>query len=101
MRMIYGERRAALVASIAEHLSDELEIHGDESGLHLAALLKNRGKDREIALRAAEKELWLWPLSPSYLNSNPRQGFILGFGGVPAAQMPKAARLFREVLRAG
>jgi GntR family transcriptional regulator / MocR family aminotransferase len=99
MRLIYGERRAALAESLETLLSDELELHGDEAGMHLTVTLKKPGNDREIALRAAKQDLWLWPLSPAYQHLKPRHGFILGFGGVPASQMPRAARLLREVLR--
>ena len=99
MRMIYGERRAALVESLETLLADELELHGDEAGMHLTVTLKKPGNDREIALRAAKQDLWLWPLSPAFQQLKPRHGFILGFGGVPASQMPKAVRLMREVLK--
>jgi GntR family transcriptional regulator/MocR family aminotransferase len=99
MRMIYGERRAALVESLETLLGDELELHGDEAGMHLTVTLKKPGNDREIASRAAKRELWLWPLSPAYQHVKPKHGFILGFGGVPASHMPKAVRLLRDVLR--
>jgi DNA-binding transcriptional MocR family regulator len=68
--------------------------------MHLTVTLKRALNDREIALQAAKQDLWLWPLSPAYQHLKPRHGFILGFGGVPAAQMPKAVRLMRDVLRA-
>ncbi len=100
MRMIYGERRAALVESLESMLSDEVDLHGDAAGMHLTVTLKRALNDREIALQAAKQDLWLWPLSPAYQHLKPRHGFILGFGGVPASQMPKAVRLMREVLRA-
>ncbi len=54
----------------------------------------------EIAVRAARKGLWLWPLSPSYLNSVPRHGFILGFGNTASEEMSHAvAQLRAEVPR--
>jgi GntR family transcriptional regulator/MocR family aminotransferase len=87
------------VESLEALLSDELELHGDAAGMHLAVTLKKRSSDREIALRAAKQDLWLWPLSPAYQHAKPRHGFILGFGGVPASHMPKAVRLFRDVLK--
>jgi DNA-binding transcriptional MocR family regulator len=51
--------------------------------------------DREIAVRAASKGLWLWPLSPSYLSKPDRDGFILGFGNTPAEEMPRAVGQLR------
>ena len=89
MRLLYSERRTALVNSLHEQLP-ELEIHGSQAGMHLAVTLPKGLNDREIARRAASKGLWLFPLSPSYLGKFPRHGFILGFGNTPVDEMPRA-----------
>jgi GntR family transcriptional regulator/MocR family aminotransferase len=100
MRVLYGERRAALGASILEVFDGEMETIGDRSGMHLCVALRKGLRDREIAMRAATQHLWLWPLSPAYLGGTPRQGFMLGFGGVSVQDMPRAVRLFRDILHA-
>jgi GntR family transcriptional regulator/MocR family aminotransferase len=100
MRLLYSERRTALVESIREQFGPRLEIHGSQAGMHLAATLPKGLSDREIATRAARKGLWLWPLSPSYLGAVPRQGFILGFGNTAAQDMSHAvAQMRAEVFR--
>ena len=100
MRLLYSERRTALVESIREQFGARLEIHGSQAGMHLAVTLPKGLSDREIATRAARKGLWLWPLSPSYLGAVPRQGFILGFGNTAAEDMSHAvAQMRAEVLR--
>ena len=100
MRLLYSERRTALVESIREQFGSRLEIHGSQAGMHLAVTLPKGLSDREIATRAARKGLWLWPLSPSYLGAVPRQGFILGFGNTAAEDMSHAvAQMRAEVLR--
>jgi GntR family transcriptional regulator / MocR family aminotransferase len=98
MRLLYGERRTALVESIREQFGSTLEIHGTQAGMHLAVTLPKGLNDREIANKAARKGLWLWPLSPSYLGGKRRQGFVLGFGNTPAEQMPHAVSQLREQL---
>src|ERR1700722_9583290 len=95
MRLLYSERRTALVQSIREQFGPELEIHGTQAGMHLAVTLPSGYSDREIALRAAGKGLWLWPLSPSYLSKPARDGFILGFGNTPAEDMPRTVAQLR------
>ena len=95
MRLLYSERRTALVHSIREQFGPELEIHGTQAGMHLAVTLPSGYSDREIALRAAGKGLWLWPLSPSYLSKPARDGFILGFGNTPAEDMPRTVAQLR------
>jgi len=97
MRVVYHERRSALVKSIHQELGSAVEVLGSEAGMHLAVALQNRRQDLEIAERAARQGLWLWPLSLSYLGE-PRQGFVLGFGSTPVAEIPQAVRKLRNVL---
>lgn len=98
MRLLYSERRTALVANIREQLGPELEIHGSQAGMHLAVTLPKGLSDLEIAKKAASKGLWLWPLSPSYLGKFRRQGLILGFGNTAAEDMPLAVNQLRAQL---
>jgi GntR family transcriptional regulator/MocR family aminotransferase len=98
MRLLYGERRTALVESLRKEFGSTLEILGAEAGMHLAVLLPKILRDTDVANRAARQNLWLWPLSPSYLGKNPRHGFVLGFGSTTAEEMPRAVRRLKEAL---
>jgi GntR family transcriptional regulator/MocR family aminotransferase len=98
MRLLYSERRTALVKSIREQFGSSLEIHGTQAGMHLAVTLPKGLSDREIATKAARNGLWLWPLSPSYLGEVPRQGFILGFGNTAVEEMSRAVSQLRAEL---
>jgi GntR family transcriptional regulator/MocR family aminotransferase len=101
MRVLYRERRSALVAGINEELGAIVEVLGGEAGMHLAVILaKNRYSDLKIAERAARQNLWLWPLSPSYLGEASRPGFILGFGSTAVVDIPPAVRKLRNLLTA-
>jgi len=66
--------------------------------MQLAGLLPKGFCNEKIAERAALQKLWLWPLSPSYLTKLSLQGFILGFGGTSAEEMPRAVEELREGL---
>jgi GntR family transcriptional regulator/MocR family aminotransferase len=98
LRAVYAERRSVLEASIRKLFGSELEIVGDESGMHLTVLLPAGMNDRQIAMRAASRNLWLWPLSPYYLGESPRHGFLLGFGGVSVDEIPRGVRLLHQVI---
>jgi GntR family transcriptional regulator / MocR family aminotransferase len=100
MRILYCERRSALVDSITKELGPTVEVLGGEAGMHLTVTLPSGSRDLEIAEHAARQNLWLWPLSPSYLGEVSRSGFILGFGGAAAAEIPRAVRKFRNLLTA-
>lgn len=97
-RVVYKERRSALVNALQSEFGSRLQILGAEAGMHLVVTLEPGLPDREIAMRAAERKLWLWPLSTAYIGNDVRQGFILGFGSTKAAEMPEAVRRFRDVL---
>lgn len=96
MRQTYHERRAALVEEIGKELGSLLEIHGADAGLHLTVTLPKGCRDLGISKQAAGENLWLWPLSPLYSGPGARQGFILGFGGATAGEIPGAVRRLRE-----
>jgi GntR family transcriptional regulator / MocR family aminotransferase len=98
MRLLYGERRIALVDSLRKEFGPSIKVHGSEAGMHLAVTLAGGLRDHEVAMRAARQKLWLLPLSPAYLGKARRQGFILGFGSTRAAEMPQAVRRFRDAL---
>ena len=100
MRVLYRERRSALVDNINKELGSTVEVIGSEAGMHLTVTLPSRSRDLEIAERAARQNLWLWPLSPSYLSEVSRPGFILGFGSAPVAEIPRAVRKLRNLLTA-
>jgi GntR family transcriptional regulator/MocR family aminotransferase len=101
MRVLYRERRSALVAGISNELGAMVEVLGGEAGMHLAVILsKGSHNDVEIAERAARQNLWLWPLSPSYLGEVSRPGFILGFGSTAIVDIPHAVRKLRNLLAA-
>ena len=98
MRVLYGDRRNVLVGSISQELGSMVKIVGDEAGMHLAVTLRNRVRDVEIAERASRQNLWIWPLSPSYMGKASLQGFILGFGSTPVTEIPNAVRKLRDLL---
>jgi GntR family transcriptional regulator / MocR family aminotransferase len=98
MRLIYGERQDVLMNSIHAELDSVLEANGAGGGMHLTVTLPKGYRDRAIAELAARQQLWLWPLSMSYLGAASRQGFILGFGGVRKSEIADAVRRLRSVI---
>ena len=59
MRMLYMERRRALVKAIQLQMGDVLEVVGAEAGLHLVALLPRGVNDCPFRRRGANRG---WPL---------------------------------------
>jgi GntR family transcriptional regulator/MocR family aminotransferase len=92
MRMLYIQRRTALVKAIHKRMGDRLEVIGAEAGMHLVALLPPRVSDVAISRRAAEIGISAMPLSSCYTKPPVRGGLILGYGGMDAWQIHDGMR---------
>ncbi len=97
-RLLYAELHGALVKAIRQEFGSDLEILGAEAGMHMVVTLQPGMSDHEISARAANENLWLWPLSSAYIGPNARQGFILGFGSTRAAEMHRRVQQMRRVI---
>ncbi|HEX3987050.1 MAG TPA: PLP-dependent aminotransferase family protein [Acidobacteriaceae bacterium] len=98
MRTLYKSRRTALVDCLQKEFGDLLRIQGSEAGMHLTVTLPPGFNDVEIATRAAQERLWLWPLSQCYTGTPVQQGFLLGYANTPEEQMAAAVRHLRLIL---
>jgi GntR family transcriptional regulator/MocR family aminotransferase len=95
MRMLYLERRTALVTAIRIQMGDLLEVIGDEAGMHLVALLPAGINDVEVSRAAARQGISAMPLSSCYSKPPARGGLILGYGGTNAHQIHEGIRRLR------
>jgi GntR family transcriptional regulator/MocR family aminotransferase len=97
-RLLYAERRARLRECLAAEFGSDLVMLEGETGMHQVVMLPEHVDDVALARRAAERGLWLWPLSPYYLGQ-PSKGFLLGYGGVEVSDLAAAVRKMSQVLR--
>lgn len=97
-RLLYAERRNVLIDAIRGEFGNQLEIAGGEAGMHVVLMLPKGSRDEEISARAARRNLWLWPLSSTYVGKAPHPGLILGFAGTTATEIPAAVRRLKQVL---
>ena len=98
MRLLYGERRTALVESIQKEFGGGLEVLGAEAGMYVAVKLPKRFPDVQLAYEAAKEKLWLAPLSPAFQGEAAQPGFILGFGSTSADKMAKEVKRLKVLL---
>jgi len=92
MRMLYMDRRKALVSAIQTQMPDVLEVIGAEAGMHLVALLPPGICDVSVSKHAAQNGISAMPLSSCYLKPAKRGGLILGYGGVNRRQIQDGFR---------
>lgn len=98
MRILYMERRKALVEAIGNKLNGDLEVVGSEAGMHLVALLPHGANDVAISTNAKEKGISVMPLASCYLKRCVRPGLILGYGGTDARQIDQGVRTLKTLL---
>lgn len=98
MRMLYMERRAALVETIHKQMSDKLEVMGAEAGMHLVALLPPGVSDVAVGRKAAQLGVSAMPLSFCCVKPPARGGLILGYGGVDAKQAHEGVRKLKSII---
>jgi GntR family transcriptional regulator/MocR family aminotransferase len=95
MRILYMERRTALVQAVRKQMGDKLEVIGAEAGMHLVALLPRSVSDVEVSKKAAELGISAMPLSTCCLRPPARGGLILGYGGTDPQQIHDGVRKLR------
>jgi GntR family transcriptional regulator/MocR family aminotransferase len=98
MRMLYAERRRALVDAIQVQMGDFVEVVGEEAGMHLVALLPPGTNDVRVSREAARRGISATPLSTCYLKRPVKTGLILGFAGANAHQIYHGIRNLRLCL---
>lgn len=98
MRVVYAERREALLAGLAEHCGARLSVHNADAGLHVTTLLTRGVDDCEVVARMRARGLAATALSTCYLGRAARSGLLLGFAGAGRAALVAATRTLGEVL---
>ncbi len=98
MRMLYMERRRALVNAIHVQMGDILQVIGTEAGMHLVALLPPGVNDVLVSRKAAQRGISAMPLSSCHLEPPMRGGLILGYGSANAHQSCDAIRKLRMIV---
>lgn len=101
MRTLYRERRAALLAALARHAWDVLDVgEPPDAGLHFAVRLKVDVDDAEVSRRVREHGVFAAPLSSYYARPPRTRGFVLGFANTAVQQAAPAVRRLAETIRA-
>lgn len=95
MRMLYLDRRRALVNAIQIQMGDMSKVIGAEAGMHLVALLPRGTNDVAVSRKAAQRGISAMPLSVCYSKAPTRGGLILGYGGTNAHRIHDGNRKLR------
>jgi GntR family transcriptional regulator/MocR family aminotransferase len=99
MRRLYAERQTALLAA-APALARWMEVVPTPTGMHAVAWLVPGLSGEAVARIAEAQNLTVAPLARFCLAPFPREGVLLGFSGVPSAQIEDGVRRLAAALAA-
>lgn len=87
MRTLYRKKQRVLIENIKKNLSDEFELIGEQSGLHIVLKLPQRISEKDAIDLAASVGVGIYPISPSYQVQPKESMVILGYGGLTLEQI--------------
>lgn len=100
MRLLYLERRNALVDALTRELGDILDIAVPEAGMHLVAWLPSDMSAQRAAHLAAAHGLYILPISQFNLRLLQRDGLLLGFASASPEELRAGVKTLAIALRA-
>jgi GntR family transcriptional regulator / MocR family aminotransferase len=98
MRQRYAEKHDLLLEAARQYLGDRLRFEAVDAGLHVAGWLPPGSDDVKAMQRARAHDVSVLPVSRLSGNAAPRQGLVLGFGGVPLAQIRAGIQRLAQAL---
>lgn len=99
MRLVYLERRDALIEALTQELGDLLEITVPEAGMHLAAWLPVGVSAVAVAELAVTQGTRILPIIRPGVGARQREGLLFGFASATPTELRAGVRLLAGVIR--
>jgi GntR family transcriptional regulator/MocR family aminotransferase len=100
MRLLYLERRNALVDALTQELGDILDVAVPEAGMHLVAWLPAGMSAQAVAHLSAAHGLHILPISQFSLRLLQRDGLLFGFASATPEELRAGVQTLALALRA-
>ena len=102
-RLLYAERRVALLSAISAAGSGLLSVATAATGLHLLARLPDACDDQTLVAAARQRQIGAAPLSGFFVAppETKRQGLLMGFGNTRPEAMPDAVQTLCSLIEGG
>ncbi|MGE7884094.1 PLP-dependent aminotransferase family protein [Bacillus sp. NPDC094077] len=98
-RTLYKRKHHTLVKSIMKEMGTNVQILGEQSGLHIVLRIHNNMNEQELIESAKKQSIKLYPLSPyDFVNDLRKESHVLlGFGSIPENKIETLVKLLNEV----
>ncbi len=97
MRTIYRKKQQTLLTAINTHFSEEFQVIGEKSGLHIVVKLPTWLSEQHAIQLAQEVGINVYPCSTSYQQDSKDAMVILGYGGLSLGQIEEGIVLLAAV----
>jgi len=99
MSAVYGEKRAALLASVEQEFSQAVDVWGDASGLHVALQFPGRAFGPEFKRACREAGLRIQPVSGYCVETAAHTDKLLaGYGHLGVEEIVEGVKVLRGIL---
>jgi GntR family transcriptional regulator / MocR family aminotransferase len=99
MRLVYRERRDALIGALRQDLGDLLDVAAPEAGMHLAAWLPAGVSAHTVGRLAAEQGIGVLPFLCPGVGAPQREGLLFGFASATPAELRAGVQRLASVMR--
>jgi GntR family transcriptional regulator/MocR family aminotransferase len=97
-RRVYGDRHHILTAALSGPLAGQLTARTSNAGLHVAAMLREGLREKEVLQVAARHGIAVSGLHDCFHTSPAQPGLVIGFGAVSTTELPAALRMLGRAL---
>ncbi|MBE5104945.1 PLP-dependent aminotransferase family protein [Bacillus thuringiensis] len=97
-RTLYKRKHHTLIKSIVKEMGTNVQILGEQSGLHIVLRIHNNMNEQELIESAKKQSIQLYPLSPyDFVNDLRKDSYVLiGFGSIPENEIETVVKLLKE-----
>ncbi|WP_238178218.1 PLP-dependent aminotransferase family protein [Paenibacillus contaminans] len=101
MRSLYQRKRDILLQAIRQHMPEDMEVIGADSGLHILIRMHNGLDEAQLIARAKQAGVAVYPTSTYALVPGlvPPSTVLLGFGGLSAEHIREGIVRLADVWR--
>ena len=99
MRTLYDKRRQTLVRTLKNSFGDQVEIVGENAGMHLMIRLQTGLSEDEVVRRSVQAGVGMVGAQFYYLDESPSGQFVLGYAGLSERRIQEGVRRLAKALR--
>ena len=97
-RRVYAERHHILTEALSGSLADHLTARASNAGLHVATVLREGLREKDVLQAAARHGIITAGLHHCFRTGPAQSGLLIGFGAVSTAGLPVALRTLGRIL---